>query len=55
LIGLELGRTLRFLNVVSRAEEVRRQFRKVVGLIHSRGVDGVMSIEAISHSKGLTI
>jgi len=45
LIVLELGRTLQFLNVAFGTEEVRKQFCKVVGLIHSRGVNGVMPIE----------
>jgi len=56
LIVLELGRTLVFLNVVARAEEVRQELTKVVGLIHSRGVNRVMPIEVeINHSKGLAI
>ena len=45
MIDLELGRTLVFLNVDTRAEEVRWQFTKVVGLAYSRGVNRVMPIE----------
>ena len=60
---MELGRTLLFLNVVSGVEETSKQFSKVVGLIHSRGVNRVMPIESKrkrerekkGHSKGLTI
>jgi len=56
LIVLELGRTLVFLNVIARTEEVRQELTKVVGLVYSRGVNGVMPIEvAINHSKRLAI
>jgi len=51
---MELGRTLVFLNVSLGTEEVREEFAKVVGLIHSRGVNRVMPIEVEKdHSKGL--
>jgi len=46
LIVLELGRALQFLNVAVRAEEVREQFCKAVGLVDSRNVHEVMPIEA---------
>jgi len=53
---LELGRTLVFLNVVARAEEVRQELTKVVGLVYIRGVNRVMPIEVeINHSKRLAI
>jgi len=48
LIVLELGSALQFLNVVLGAEKVREQFCKAVGLVDSRGVNGVMPIEAVS-------
>ena len=46
MIVLELGRALQFLNVVLRAEKVRGQFCKAVRPFGSRGVNGVMPIEA---------
>jgi len=45
-----------FLNVVARAEEVRRELTKVVGLVYSRGVKEVMLIEVeTNHSKRLVV
>ncbi|MEN8251642.1 MAG: hypothetical protein ABFS32_22160 [Bacteroidota bacterium] len=43
---MELGRALQFLNVAFKAEEVRKQLCKAVGRVDSRGVNGVMPIEA---------
>ncbi|HBB52912.1 MAG TPA: hypothetical protein DCZ80_03310 [Legionellales bacterium] len=40
-----LGEPCKFLNVALGTEEVREQFCKVVGLVGSRGVNGVMPIE----------
>jgi len=46
MMVLELGRALHFLNVVFKAEEVKKQLCKAVGLVDSRGVNVVMPIEA---------
>jgi len=48
---LELGRALHFLNVVFKAEEVRKQLCKAVGLADSRGVNRVMPIEVKSTTR----